>query len=156
MLSPLLFDLREKPKIDFTPLVPLLRSFCAFKGYDPDGLRQFESIRIDSALLLARRGDPAARALIERYLAKFPPERLDRTIAVGIVYELARIAVELGAPELAPDLQALLDTMLVEWDPPQRKRELAEANGMLRKLARTKRKSTQKPKTKSKAKAASR
>lgn len=139
LLHPLLFRLVDRPRLDVTPLVPLLRALSAFPGYDPGGTRQYEWVRLQAMRLLARHGDAAARAVIDRFIADFP-ERRDRTYAVSMIDVMAQAAFDLGAPELEPALRALLETMLLEYAPKQRAAELAVAEASLRKLARTRKK----------------
>ena len=86
-----LFYLRENPKIDVAELVPLLREFCTFPTYNPDKMRQYEQVRLESMRLLARRKDPVARAVIDRFIKEFP-ERLEDTYSVGLIAFAASIA----------------------------------------------------------------
>jgi len=134
-LEPLLWYLLEHPKIDIEPLVPLLRQLCGFAGYDPGGTRQYELVRNHAMRLLARRKDPVARAMIERYIGNFP-ERRDHTYAVSLVEVMGEAALHLGAHDVEPALRALLDTMLLEYSPRQRQAELASCVATLERLAK--------------------
>lgn len=135
LLHVLLFRLVDRPKTDVAPLVPLLRRICEHETYNPGGTFRFEAVRMNALRLLARRRDPAARALVARFVGDFPARR-DRTDGPALVDVLAEAAADLGASEYAPRLRALLDTMLPAHDPPQRRAQLADAEKSLRVLER--------------------
>lgn len=132
-----LFYLREHPKIDVEELVPLLRQFCKFPAYNPDKMRRYEQVRLDSMRLLARRKDPAARAVIDRFVKDFP-ERLEDTYSVGLIEIMGLAAIDLRARELEPKLRALLDATIPAYSPRQRKAELASAVAVLDRLKKAK------------------
>jgi len=134
-LSHLLFELVVNPKLDASPLFPLLEPLVRVPTYDPDGLRQFELVRTYAMRLLARAEHPAARARLVHLLESFP-EAFDQQSGSRYLYALAEIATDLGDGSLAPLFTPLLERMLPTYDARQRENAIGPTREMVTKLSR--------------------
>jgi hypothetical protein len=130
---PVLAHLDWNPKVDIEPLVPLLEKIIKYRDYNPDGLWQFEAIRIDAFKLLARRKNPIAKLLIDRYLATWPFSIASEQSS-GLANDLVEGAYRLGDKSLAQPLRDLLDTLLPEHATSQRNMALGDSYKLLDKL----------------------